>query len=224
MTEKYGRYTILREDGRKNGMRRVWCKCDCGNERSVYLKNLKDGNSKSCGCLSSETTSKMNSIKNFKHGLSSTATWKIWNGMIQRCSDNATGKNRQWYYDRGIRVCDRWHDYLNFLADMGNRPAGMQIDRINNDDGYNPENCRWVTPTENARNTRHNTVLSLNGESHPISVWAEIKGWPRHVICNRLKYGWPVDRVLTEPIRFLSPRKRPPNPDAGINAGIEAGI
>ena len=220
---EYGRWTVVSEPVRENGRLFVRCKCKCGTERNVSISRLKAGRSKSCGCLSAEITSRMNSLKNFKHGMAITATWKIWNGMIQRCSEKATGKNRRWYYDRGIRVCDRWQDYLNFLADMGDRPVGMQIDRINNDDGYNPENWRWTIPTENARNTRHNTVLTLNGESHPICVWAEIKGWPRHVICNRLQYGWPVERVLTHPVRVLSPRKRSLNPDTGMLDGIEAG-
>lgn len=224
MADKYGRYTIIHEVEKSNGMRRALCRCDCGTERIVFVKNLKSGNSTSCGCRSAEVTAS----KNFKHGQSKTPTWRIWSGMIQRCSSAATGKNREWYFGRGIRVCERWMDYLNFLADMGDRPDGMQIDRKNNNEGYSQENCRWATPLENGRNTRHNTILTFDGESYPISVWSERKGWPRHVICNRLQYGWPVDRILTEPVhksnRSTANPSHPANPDVGVNAGIEGGI
>lgn len=216
MHSRYGRYTVVYEVEKSGGMRRVLCRCDCGTERVVFLKNLKSGNSTSCGCRSSEVTS----AKNLKHGHAKTPTWNVWVGMIQRCS-SASGKNLAGYFGRGIRVCDRWKDFENFLADMGERPPGMQIDRIDNNGNYEPKNCRWSTPSANARNTRRNTVLTLNGVSLPVVAWAEKNGWPRHVISNRLKYGWPVERVLTEPIR--RGKLTPTNPAVGMNTGIEGG-
>jgi hypothetical protein len=122
--------------------------------------------------------------------------------MVQRCSKSASGKNKEWYFDRGIRVCDRWKDFINFLEDMGIRPDGYQIDRIDNNGNYEPTNCRWVTPKINSRNNRHNTILTLDGVSKRLCEWAEDKGWDRSIISNRLRYGWSVDRTLSEePIR-----------------------
>lgn len=200
--QKYGRYTILSEMPSKNGMRMVLCRCDCGTERAVYFKNLKSGNSRSCGCLGFEATS----ARNYKHGYAKSPTWNIWVGMLQRCSPSS-GKNAADYFARGIRVCERWQSFENFLADMGDRPIGMQIDRIDNNGNYEPGNCRWVTPSQNARNTRRNTLLTFRGETHSVAEWSEIKGWARSVISGRLHYGWSVERILTtEPLRMRRER------------------
>ena len=196
MSEKFGRYTVIAEAGRKNDMRQVLCRCDCGTERVIYYKNLKSGNSKSCGCLASEHTS----ARNFKHGGAKTPTWSIWVGMKQRCSE-ASAKNKEWYFDRGIRVCERWNDYRLFLADMGERPAGMQLDRVNNDGNYEPSNCRWATPKTNSRNTRRNHVLEYEGASLTIAEWSERLGWPAYIIINRLRCGWTIEKALTTAVR-----------------------
>ena len=197
MEFKYGRYTVLREIGKRNGMRLVSARCDCGVERDVYLKNLKSGNSTSCGCASAEKTS----ARNFKHGLAKTPTWKIWVGMLQRCSESS-GASKVWYFDRGIKVCERWKTYTNFLADMGERPIGMSIDRFPNINGnYEPGNCRWASDKEQARNRSTNTFLNFNGERKTCAEWAQELGLKPHVITNRLRYGWSTDRILTTPTR-----------------------
>lgn len=106
-------------------------------------------------------------------------------------------------------------DYLNFLADMGDRPDGMQIDEKNNNEGYSQENYEWAT--QNGRNTRHNTILTFDGESYPISVWSEREGMAETRHLQRLQYGWPVDRILTEPVhksnRSTANPGHPANPD-----------
>jgi len=208
MNEKFGRYTVLAEAGSKNDMRQVLCRCECGTERVVYMKNLRSGNSQSCGCLASETTAR----RNFKHGHAKTPTWQIWVGMLQRCSETATGDNKAAYFDRGIRVCERWQEFANFLADMGERPTGMSLDRHPNGEGnYEPGNCRWATPTQQSRNTSRNKLLTFAGETLTCAEWAQRKGWSPDVIKNRLRYGWPVERILTtEP--------HPNDPGLGVTA------
>jgi hypothetical protein len=156
-----------------------------------------------------------------KHGQAKTPTWLIWVAMVQRCGPTASGKNRAWYFDKGIRVCDRWKSYENFFADMGDRPDGHQIDRIDTNGNYEPGNCRWVTPKINSRNRTNNTRIEFEGELLTVAEWAEKKCWPRHVISNRLQYGWPIERILTEPVRKIA--NRPSNPAVGMNAGIEGG-
>lgn len=195
---KYGRYTVTGMAPSQRGMKMFQCRCDCGAERVVYAKNLKSGNSSSCGCLHSERTVKRNLI----HGKAKSSTWNAWIGMRERCSPHS--KNARWYSKRGIKVCAHWQKFENFLGDVGERPEGAQLDRINNDRGYEPGNCRWATPTQNSRNRSNNTVLTYMGKSMCVAAWAERLNLPRYVISNRLRYGWPVARVLSEPVRAVS--------------------
>lgn len=191
--QTFSRYTVIGDAEPKSGMRMVVCRCECGTEVTVYAKNLKSGNSRSCGCLKSEKTAQ----RNHKHGEAKSREWRIWVGLLQRCSQNA-GKNAQWYSARGITVCDRWLTFDNFLADMGRAPEGAQIDRIDNALGYAPDNCRWATPSQNSRNRRNNTLLTHAGETMCIQAWADRRGWSNHLISNRLRYGWDISRALTE--------------------------
>lgn len=149
------------------------CKCDCGNTTIVPLASLKNNRIKSCGCLNSEIQSKFMKEYNNKHGKSNTAEYRVWIGMKNRCNNpNSTGYEN--YGGRGIKVCQRWNDsFENFIEDMGERPKeSYQIDRINNDKGYSPDNCRWVNRSVNTLNKRHKKGTSgfkniiLDGKSY----------------------------------------------------------
>ena len=137
-----GRLRCLEERGKK-----VYCGCTCGTELEVWRGNFLAGYSQSCGCLQKERTSAANKT----HGLADTPMYNAWRTMRARCS-NPTHENYRHYGGRGIRVCARWESFENFLADMGERPEGKEIDRINNNGHYKPGNCRWVTHAENVRN------------------------------------------------------------------------
>lgn len=198
--QKYGRYTVLSEAERAKRLRRVLCRCDCGTERVVLLGSLRSGHTKSCGCLRDELATEQGRT----HGHSWTPTWKIWIGMLARCSEKARGVSAARYFERGIRVCERWRSFENFLADMGERPDGMQIDRIDNDGNYEPGNCRWATQRQNCRNRRTNRMLTMHGETLSMAEWADRTGMSMFTIATRLSRGWPVERALKAKPRKLN--------------------
>ena len=184
--QRFGRLVALHTE---NGKWR--CLCDCGAQKLVFSENLTSGNTQSCGCLLLESRK--------KHGRSGTPMYKVWLGMRQRCYLQSCRQFNN-YGGRGIRVCERWKDFENFLADMGERPDGAQIDRIDNNGNYAPENCRWATQKQNMRNTRHNRLIEWRGETLPLAAWAERLGINERTFTNRLNRGWPLERAMTEPI------------------------
>lgn len=175
-----------------DGTARWNCVCDCGNARIVAGTGLRAGRHKSCGCSSPRFT--RDRVKT--HGMSYTRTYRIWHGMITRCSDKAYGKSRRLYFDAGIRVCDRWHSFPNFLKDMGVAPEGKSIDRISGKGDYSKRNCRWATPKEQGNNTSRNSLIDHGGLCLNITQWAERLGIKQNTLTYRLKRGWTPERAL----------------------------
>lgn len=122
------------------------------------------------------------------HGMHATPTWQAWKDMKARCS-NPNLKNYARYGGRGIRVCERWLKFENFLADMGIRPDGMTLERKENDGDYEPGNCRWATRLEQARNTRRNRYIEIDGKRLTLSEWARDRGVSRFLIRDRIDAG-----------------------------------
>lgn len=132
-----------------------------------------------------------------KHGMARSSTYHAWSAMRQRCLCE-THPHFKDYGGRGIGICARWSDFANFLTDMGEKPKGCSLDRINNNGDYCPENCRWTSQKVQCRNRRSNKFVEFNGESLPIAEWAERTGIERKTLEQRLRV-WPVSRALTEP-------------------------
>ncbi len=179
--------------------RQSWVRCKCGTEFIVPNNKLTNGHTRSCGCLMVEVCVK----RSTKHGhagrLTFTRTYKIWAGMIKRCT-NPKFKRFPDYGGRGVTVCERWRKFENFLADMGECPPGLSIDRYPNNDGnYEPSNCRWATRTQQSRNSRHNLVLTVRGVTACLSELCEHFGKNQDLVGARLHRGWPVEKAMFHP-------------------------
>ncbi len=136
-----------------------------------------------------------------------TPTYRAWCHMKGRCL-NKTDAAYSSYGGRGIRVCERWMEYKNFLADMGVRPEGLSLDRVDNDRDYELANCRWITHKEQQRNKRNSRWIEFNGQRKTLGEWAEIYGIVRQVISTRLRCGWSLEDSFTKPVIPSTQKKR----------------
>jgi hypothetical protein len=170
---EYHELTVIEYYGKRRqnrSTRHHWiCECRCGAYIIVEGSHLKEGHTRSCGCLQKKVVSKLNKT----HGLAKTPEYKIWHAMIRRCTnkDLECYKN---YGGRGITVCERWLNSIQlFLEDMGPRPSpDLSVERIDNAGNYCPENCKWGTDEEQLNNKRDNVVLTYRDETMTVAQWA----------------------------------------------------
>jgi hypothetical protein len=196
----YGRLTVISKDvAASSGCIKWKCSCSCGNIVSVRGDSLRSGNTLSCKCLNNERALDLFT----KHGMNKTPTYISFYNMLHRCY-RSSHKNFNNYGGRGIKVCDRWKDsFDNFFSDMGEKPTGMTLDRIDNDKNYDPNNCRWATQKVQNRNTSRNTNLVFNGETKCITDWAKLLGISEYTLrarINRLK--WSATKALSTPVQI----------------------
>lgn len=165
--------------------------CRNGHERTPQTTRVRPDGRLECRVCRLKSKAKFYSIHGSDHWGSRTPrgrTLMTWHNMKSRCLDP---KNRgyRWYGARGIKICERWLTFENFLSDMGFRPEGLSLDRINSNGDYEPSNCRWVTQKQQLRNTRRNRMVEIDGQSKCIAEWAEIYSLPRRTIRSRWERG-----------------------------------
>ena len=148
-----GKWTVLHKSKRTvdNGKALWWCQCECGTKKEVYQYYLKRGTSRSCGCMFKKPVS---------HGKIKTREYYIWHSMLQRCSNDKCKAYKN-YGGRGIKVCKRWKKFINFFNDMGKCPKDYTIERIDNNNGYSKNNCKWASRSEQSMNRRNTLKVNL---------------------------------------------------------------
>jgi hypothetical protein len=152
--KQFGRLTVIKYSGRAKNNGSTWlCQCNCGKTKIIQAINLKSGNSQSCGCIKIEQSK----ARAKPHGLVRSPTYSSWANMLSRCF-NPQKSDAPLYKDRGITVCPQWKSFDNFLADMGKKPKGCVIDRIDTNGNYEPSNCKWVSAQDSARNKRTSKI------------------------------------------------------------------
>ncbi len=168
------------------------CNCDCGNTHTARSNHLRKGAIKSCKCLAHELTSARRST----HQMTGTPTYIAWGSMKTRCL-NSNHKYWDLYGGRGIKLCKEWESFDQFFADMGERPDGLTIERIDVDGHYCPKNCCWATPKEQANNRRSSCFIEHDEKRQTMQQWSEELGIPQTTLWNRLNtLGWTVERAL----------------------------
>ena len=198
---KWGRWEVIAFAGYNKGRQSLWrCRCLCGTERIFSSGYITAVHRESCGCYNHELTAKRNKT----HGSAGSPEYIVWCGMKERCTNPRQAAYRN-YGGRGITVCERWlgpNGFAHFLADRGTRPTTKHTsDRIDNDKGYGPENCRWATRGEQSRNRRGLQPVTYKGESMCVVDWAKRLGIKPDTLFMRLHRGWSVERAFETPVR-----------------------
>jgi hypothetical protein len=191
----FGRYKVVSKVTRPGDKHSFWnVQCSCGTNNIVRGDILTCGQATSCGCYHKEIQAKRFTT----HGGSFTSEYSIWENMVARCT-NPTNKFYKNYGGRGITVSPKWFSYGNFVADLGKRPAGYTLERLDNDKGYSKENCVWATRHAQARNKRNNHNITYNDVTMCLTDWARSLGISPSALDRRLK-KWTLDEALTRTI------------------------
>lgn len=191
----FGRITCIEPTGKRKRGSIVWrCVCSCGKEVFVNSNALMMGETRSCGCLKTDTNSKQLRT----HGMSRTRLYKIWIAMRRRCF-NEKSKAYKNYGGRGISVCKDWMDFVPFMqwaVENGYR-SDLTIERKNNDGNYCPENCTWATRKQQLNNKRSNRYITHNGQTKTLAGWATYLGVAANTLHYRLMRH-PKEKALTK--------------------------
>ena len=187
----------------KHGKARWKCQCDCGKNTIVVGSSLVNGGTKSCGCMMRHFVS----LSKIKHGMCRTHEYYVWCAMIRRCSSPNDPAYHN-YGGRGIHVCERWKSFIHFIEDMGSRPSAKHtIERMNNKNGYSPENCTWEIRKKQSRNTRQNKLITYMGKTQCLADWTDEFGIDERVLRYRASKGWDFELALNKPIRKNQPKR-----------------
>lgn len=195
-SQRFGRLVVLRPDGHSRTKQIMWlCQCDCGQQHRARTGDLKSNKILSCGCHKREILGARGRLQR-AHGQSGTRAYQSWMSMMQRCYNRANPAFKN-YGGRGIAVDIRWHDFERFFADMGQREAGLTLERLENDGPYCLDNCVYASRAVQNRNRRNNPLIEFCGEKKILAAWAEILGIPRSRLSARLGMGWTIEEAFT---------------------------
>jgi hypothetical protein len=197
--QQFGRLTAIVRRGSDLHGNAMWlCKCRCGGSTTVRGYLLVAGKPRGCqACSRGRKGGRKNLLEDWQREI-----YPVWKAMVARCGNT---KSKDWpgYGGRGITVCERWQDFFKFAEDMGKRQPGLTLERLDNDGGYEPSNCKWATPLEQGRNRRNNVFIEFNGNRLTVAEWARRTGLPATTIDQRVRRGWTSERTLLTPRRFL---------------------
>lgn len=203
--KRFGKLIVLgiarRADANK--MPLMHCKCDCGKETFPQPYALTSIRVTSCGCGRLEKITKHGQA----YGKNGSKTYMAWSQMKSRC-DNPNNKSHKDYGGRGIGYCDRWKDFENFFADMGEAPVGLSLDRIYNSQGYSKENCRWATLKQQQNNRRNTKYIEYQGKNWPKQELAGKFGISPSTLMSRIQSGWPIEKALHHLVDHSKASKR----------------
>lgn len=199
--KRFGRLVVIERHGSAKYGGTIWrCRCDCGTEKIATANSLRSGDTRSCGCLMRENGHKQGKAHT-THGMEGTRTYEAWSGMIQRCTNP---KCEFWdrYGGRGIKVCARWRNsFQAFYADMGKKPTGLTLERIDRDSNYEPGNCKWAGQKEQAFNRRSTIVITRDGRTMCLNDWcAELGVSAGSVYTRAYQTGKPHVEILERAI------------------------
>jgi hypothetical protein len=194
---RFSRLTVIERD--PTARYASWrCRCDCGEITVVRTEQLTGGGTRSCGCLQRDVVR----TRNRTHGQTGSSEYTAWRNALARCY-NPRNRDFPNYGGRGITMCDRWRSSFDaFVADLGERPVGLTLERIDTNGPYAPGNCRWASRTEQGNNQRDNVRLTHQAETLTLAEWARRTGVSYDTLHKRMRRGWPVERVL----HGISPR------------------
>lgn len=194
--KRFGKLTAMHPTASRKRKAIVWIfACDCGYLVEASGRKVREGSPRSCKTCSV----KLQSEKVRTHGMSSTREFRSWQACIQRCV-NERYSNYHNYGGRGIKVCERWRNsFMDFLEDMGSRPAGKSLDRINNDGDYEPSNCCWSSAKQQNNNRRTSLLVEISGVTKTLSQWAELAGIKYETIQDRYRRGYRGEILLVSP-------------------------
>jgi hypothetical protein len=198
--ERFGRLLVISLAGRNKHYAAMWnVKCDCGNTKIVQGPHLKRGAVTSCGCLRAT-----------RNSMSGHPLYLTWRGMNRRCYEKQRGDYKR-YGGRGITICSEWKDDYCAFIEWGlshGWKKGLQIDRIDNDGNYTPDNCRFVTGKVNCRNTRNNVIVKYKDFHGTLSELAENIGMRASTLYGRIVIlKWSIDKAVTTPVRKINKKK-----------------
>jgi hypothetical protein len=189
---RFGKLIAIKPIKKSYDTKYYWeCICDCGKTKVIMSSNLVRGISTTCGC----GKIKIGEITT-KHGMTKTRIFKIWAGVRKRCT-NPRCKSYNHYGGRGIKISDKWNNFMDFYNDMKEGYAdNLSLDRINPNGNYEPGNCRWATQKTQSRNRRNNHIIEYKSESKTLAEWSEISKVPSNAIKYRIQNGWDIGKAI----------------------------